>query len=72
MNNVLTKTITSVLLLLLLPVAVAGAQPFAYIPNVGSNAVSVINTQTNEVILTIPQALAQMVLRSLPIVSLYI
>ena len=48
----LFATIASVLMLA--AASIAQAQPFAYIPNNGSNNVSVINTVTNIVVATVP------------------
>ena len=39
---------------LVILVSIAGAAPFAYIPNSGSNTVSVIDTATHKVTATVP------------------
>ncbi len=48
------KILNSTILFVLLYASIAGAQPFAYITNAGSDNVSVINSQSNKVIATIP------------------
>jgi len=48
------RILTSTLLLVLVSFSIAGAQPFAYITNAGSDNVSVIEVQSNNVIATLP------------------
>ncbi len=48
------KTLVIMVLVFLMLVGIAGASPFAYITNEGSNSISVIDTTTNKVTATIP------------------
>ncbi|AKB28648.1 cell surface protein [Methanosarcina siciliae T4/M] len=49
-----TKTLGVMALAFLMLVSIAGASPFAYITNEGSNSISVIDVSTNKVVATIP------------------
>jgi YVTN family beta-propeller protein len=52
-GNALLKILCMITVSLLMFVNIAGAAPFAYITNMGSNTTSVINTMNNTVIATV-------------------
>ncbi len=51
-NKLYSRALVSTAMILML-VSIAGAAPFAYITNYGSNTVSVIDTATNNVTATV-------------------
>ena len=52
-GHFLRKVLGITALVLLMQVGIAGAMPFAYIPNSGDNTVSVIDLATNNVTATV-------------------